>query len=372
MFLLDKEHKRGDFRCLLVSAFILPIIAIASGCTSLGPKMVRWERTEYNLAIQETEDVQLLLNLVRLKYRDTPIFLELSSISSQSSLETGIGTGELAEVTRPQVTWKLGPTLSFSTQPTITYTPFQGEKFAEQLLAPMEIETLVLLYRSGWPLKRVLKLGVQRLNRVENAVRASGPTPGRAPDYETFIRVVDLMAQLNHDRLLDIVYESATAENQAARITLQVEPLAFTMPETRELWKLLGLVPERKHYPVTYQVVEHDAEAGLDHLEVETRSLLGLMFFLSQAVEAPEEDVEAGRIKVTQTGEGAVFDWERVMGELFRIESSPSRPDSAAVSVEYRGHWFYIDDTDLSSKSTFSLLTQLVALQSGEIGRAHV
>src|SRR5688572_12148496 len=55
-----------------------------SGCTRhLGPRAVKWERTHYNLAIQETDDTQLLLNLVRLKYRDTPVFLGLNGIVSQ-------------------------------------------------------------------------------------------------------------------------------------------------------------------------------------------------------------------------------------------------------------------------------------------------
>jgi len=48
-----------------------------------------------------------------------------------------------------------------------------------------------------------------------------------------------------------------------------------------------------------------------------------------------------------------------------RIRSSNGRPAAGSVSVEYRGHWFYIDDSDLSSKSTFSLLGQLFALQAG-------
>jgi hypothetical protein len=32
------------------------------------------ERVNYNLTLQSTTDEQMLLNLVRLKYRDTPIF----------------------------------------------------------------------------------------------------------------------------------------------------------------------------------------------------------------------------------------------------------------------------------------------------------
>jgi hypothetical protein len=39
----------------------------------------------------------------------------------------------------------------------------------------------------------------------------------------------------------------------------------------------------------------------------------------------------------------------------------------AAVAVQYRGSWFYIDDADLGSKATFSLLSQLFALQAGKV-----
>jgi hypothetical protein len=39
----------------------------------------------------------------------------------------------------------------------------------------------------------------------------------------------------------------------------------------------------------------------------------------------------------------------------------------ASVAVYYRDHWFYVDDSNLSSKSTFSLLAQIFALQAGNI-----
>jgi hypothetical protein len=338
------------------------------GCTRhLGPRAVKWERTHYNLAIQETDDTQLLLNLVRLKYRDTPVFLELNGIVSQFTFESAAEAG--AELQKPSDLWKLGLSARFSAQPTITYAPLQGEKFAQQLLSPLKIETLMLLYRSGWPLKRVLHLCVQRLNRLENAARASGPTPELAPRYEEFALVLELIAELNHRGQLDLVYETLPTTKESARIVMEVDPEAVRLPETQELWKRLRLVPEKVHYPVTYQLVEHAGERELDHLEVETRSLLGVLFFLSQAVEAPAVDIQAGRITITRTQRGEVFDWKNVTRQLLRIQSTATRPARPATSVQYRGSWFYLADSDLSSKSTFALLTQLVALQSGEVTR---
>lgn len=78
---------------------------------------------------------------------------------------------------------------------------------------------------------------------------------------------------------------------------------------------------------------------------------------------------EGGRVTVTRTETGETFDWIKATGGLLRVQSSQSPPAGAAVSVSHRGHWFFIEDSDLSSKATFSLLSHLPALQSGEVQR---
>jgi len=47
------------------------------------------------------------------------------------------------------------------------------------------------------------------------------------------------------------------------------------------------------------------------------------------------------------------------------VQAQEEYPQDAAVRVRYRGHWYFIDDADLESKSTFALLIQLLSLQSG-------
>ena len=78
---------------------------------------------------------------------------------------------------------------------------------------------------------------------------------------------------------------------------MQVAENAWEAPETPEIAQLLGLVRGRRHYPLSYQVVEHEEAGEFDYLMVETRSLLGMMFFLSQSVEVPERDVESETVK---------------------------------------------------------------------------
>ena len=46
-------------------------------------------------------------------------------------------------------------------------------------------------------------------------------------------------------------------------------------------------------------------------------------------------------------------------------------PD-AAVAVKYDGDWFYIEETDLDSKSTFNLLLELFKLQIRAGGNAQI
>jgi hypothetical protein len=51
-----------------------------------------------------------------------------------------------------------------------------------------------------------------------------------------------------------------------------------------------------------------------------------------------------------------------------RIHSGPGRPADAYAAVEYRDHWFWIDDTDFLSKRVFTFL--MIMLSLAETGLA--
>jgi hypothetical protein len=326
------------------------------------------ERLNYNVALQHTSDAQVLLNLVRLQYRDTPIFLEISGITSRLQLETSATAGADLEVNGANATlFTLGGGIKYTTEPIVTYTPLQGEDFVQRLLAPMRLEIVGLLYRSGWTLKRVLRLCVQRLNAVENAPRASGPTPERAPAYQDFARVVDLMRVLEERRSLELTYESGPTSERPPQRVLHIAAQAWVSPEMQELADRLRLVKGKKQYPLTYATTVREVTESYEELVVETRSLLGILFFLSQGVEVPWRDREVGKVMTTSDETGQPFDWQQVVGDLFVVKSLPSQPSQAAVAIRYRGSWFSIADTDLESKATFALVTQLLALQSGKV-----
>jgi hypothetical protein len=360
---IQDKSRSASFLLLLGFAMVL----ISGGCTTLGPSSLKSERINYNLALQITNDEQMLLNLVRLKYRDTPILLTVNSIASQYSFEVAAEAGAELETGPDNDLFSIGGGLAYSTRPTVTYTPLQGEEFMQRFLSPISLDAVSLLYRSGWTVKRLFRLTVQRLNNVKNAPRASGPTPGHAPQYKDFAQVLDLLNRLQRRELLDFVYETYPSGERPPRLAMQIAENAWDDPQTLKLAEILQLEKDKKHYPLKYQMVEHKQTGRFAHLRVETRSLLGIMFYLSQSVEVPERDLEGGKVTVTRYENGEAFEWSKVLGGIFNIKASQLKPPQAAVAVRYRGNWFYVDDSDLSSKSTFFLLSQLFAMQSGKV-----
>jgi len=330
----------------------LLVCALLAGCVSVGPQLVNGSRTDYNMVLRQADDQQMLLNLVRMRYRDRAMFLELSALNTQFSISSGVNANtELGQVDN---LYGLGGSVVVEETPTVSYTPLQGTDFVQRVLTPISLETLFLLDTSGWSSERLFRLLVDEMNEVENARGANGPTPGLAPAYQDFKRVAFLLRQLELENLVSGVFYV----NQPV---LDFEPEARDRAEYLELTRILGLDPDKLIFPVV--VAARGGSA--DNINLRFRSFAGVMYFLSQSVQVPEEDIAAGRVTVTQDAAGRPFDWQQVTEGLLTIRSSSKRPENASVAINYRNSWFYIDDSDLDSKSTFSLLGQVFQLQSG-------
>ncbi len=56
-------------------------LLVISGC-AMGPRALRFNRQKYNEAVTRTNREELLLNLVRLRYGDTPEVLPIGSVTT--------------------------------------------------------------------------------------------------------------------------------------------------------------------------------------------------------------------------------------------------------------------------------------------------
>lgn len=341
------------FAGILITASVVT----TSGCFRIGPNAVSDGRTRYNTVIQNTDGEQLLLNLVRLKYRESPYFLGVASVSQ--SFENTIGGGGSGTFPEDALnTFGLNLSFSYLEAPTITYTPLQGDAFARQLLTPIEYEKLALVLNSGWSISRVFRLTVQEMNGLKNAPSASGPTPLNEPEFRSFREAVDNLRLLEIRGQAGLVY---VEDGDEIALALAIDPAATDSPEAVRFRELMDLDPMLTEYVI-------GSSAGKNRIAVIPRPLIASLFFVSQAVQVPEKHRERGY--VTQTsGANGDFDWNEVTEGLMRIEATKSgaKARKNAFHVKYRDYWYYIPDSDLSSKSTFFLLQQLFALQAGDV-----
>ena len=384
--------------------------SLLCGC-ALGPAALEVNRVRYNEVIQRTANEQLLLNLVRLQYREAPLFLEVGSVSAQFNFSASADVGGTlnegpTSINPDRLT--LGAGIAYVERPTITFAPLQGEDFVNRILSPLRPEVLMLLSRSGWSIDRVLRLTVQSMNGLDNASGASGPTPDDAPEYEQFADVAGLFRELQKKNLLELGNETVTGDfslsfptesvslkdvvntidrgydlrpsgdgreliltDSSPSLVWRIPPEAGEAAEVAEIVRLLGLRPKQEKYQIRSGLISRpNTPAALDghaQINLTTRSLMGVLFYLSQSVEVPQRHRDRGWVTTTRNGQGQPFDWARVTGGLLRVHAQAVRPRHTAVAVQYLGHWYYIDNADLKSKSTLGLLSQLFALQAGDV-----
>jgi hypothetical protein len=311
---------------------------------------------QYNHAISRTLDEQFLLNLVRLKYRDNPFFLEVSSVTTQQSVESEMSAS--VKFLRGGDTLTPSAAVTYKETPTISYAPLRGDQFLKQILSPVPLEAVLILTQSGWSVERVVSICVERVNGLDNASNASGPTPSREPRFEKFQEMVGILRELQLADALDLgaapgVPDAAGKIQAGNGLVLRVRPVAALAPRIVRLKELLGVPNAGNELRLTNNFFNRP-ENGL---AVRTRSMMGILFYLSHNAEVPPAHREAGLVTRTKAADGTPFDWNKVTGGLFRVKSA----------VAYRGKWFYLADNDLESKSTFMLLTQLFNLQAGQI-----
>ena len=325
------------------------------GCAWLGPEIIRSGRPAYNDAILTTNDEQLLQNIVRMRFGDSVGFLTVSSVTANVSLiSTGsvdIGLGPSANYAGNLVPFK--GTVTAEQNPTISYTPVGGDRVLRQLASETPIDLTILLINTAHTYKDAWSALIRRVNNVLNPDFVDPPAVEIDPRFEEIVALASRLQQrgsLYWARLADV-------PSGYALVLHSYSPASAR--EAARLLDLLGIAkPAREGADVVVPIQLSVGSPEPGTLGLETRSLFTLMKLAAARIELPEE-AAVGSVRFPQPG---------LAGRGIRILSSDVQPAQARVAVQYRGRWYYIEQTDESSKQWFAMMQLLANAQVPDSG----
>ena len=390
------------------STLLFSVALVASGGCAIQPQIIQERHWQLNETIRATHIEQLLLNVVRLRYDDTPYFLQLSSISTQFAAQANIGVNG----TFPQGgsdTYGVSAGAAYSEAPIVTWSMPDSRDFYGRMLAPISSDQLTSLASGGWDATNVLLVGVKKMNRLRNKeirVEEGIYTP---PEYDEFREALRLMSELSRDGTIDFAYgvkssmgggkipmakmdPRAIPDGLAYGLQFMTrddpnvfEPLKLTKPlflrfskksdsdpKARRLRELLDLDPSKYSFGIVDTgnsgVEQLRAESGklsqvmeegpqMAEIVLNNRSMMEVLLFASMLVEVPEEQISG---HVVRSDRAIDVDW-------LTVHSSATEPTDAWVKVRYRGLWFYILGNDLSSRLALGLLDAIFESAVGNV-----
>lgn len=342
-------------RILLICFIALSV----SACSSLGPGRISPDRFDYNDAIARSSNEQMLLNIVRLRYEDVPVFLAVNSVLTQYVYTANVGVQGTAALDDPVTTFgsSVGGNagIRYLERPTITYSPLSGDDFSKQLLTPIPPNLIFSLVQSGWPAEKLLTMSLERINDIVNTGYFS-VAKQTGPEQQQFMRVIQLTIELSKRGAVEMQGQNQS-DDHAPFLVFESTDDVETLKLIAEFKQILGLDTERDKFLVTTRVVQRKPE----EVTIRLRSMLTLMRFLSHGVAIPPAHAETSILQSPQTVSSG--DRQTIPPPL-QIRASVERPSNAFVAVFYQGHWFSIDLSDDASKQVFGLLTYLFQMKS--------
>jgi hypothetical protein len=331
--------------------------AYICGCGGIGPRTVSHDRFDYTETIASSWKQQMLVNIVKLRYGDAPVFLDVASVINQYSVETQVDL-RLTWMD-PQITMgdsqSTGGSAKYSDRPTITYMPITGDRFARSLMKPIPPPAILSLIQAGYPIDLVLRTCVHSVNGIRN--RYGGAARAHPADPE-FYPLLERWRRMQNSGALGLRVEKIS-ETEAVVMTFRGKIDEALEQDIKIVRQTLGLDLNAQEFRVVYGSVAKDDR----EIAILSRSILEILVDMSSGIEVPAEHVAQKRVFPTMPPDR--FGETEVL-PLVQIHSSSSKPSDSFVAVPYRSHWYYIDDRDVKSKSLFTFLMFIFSLTETE------
>jgi hypothetical protein len=345
-------------KCRILKLFVsVCVSSLLCACSSIGPLTVERDRSDYGSAIGDSWKQQTLLNIVKLRYGDFPVFLEISQViagyqfQSTAGMAFNAANSSGATIGQFAVGGGLLAQGTYTDRPTVIYAPLTGTLFLKQLMTPIQPSALLFMLQSGYAADLVMPIVVNSINGVNNASERGVSRPADPQ----FLRLVKLIRDLQLADRVQVRIERAKDGNPNAFILIQPSKDPQLAAKSKEIRAILHLNPGLNEFGVYY-----GGDLGKDNeISIMTRSMLQIMLELGTLVQVPAADIAAG-----EATPGAVFTQssEAQPPALLKVLSGNAPPTDAYVAVPYDGHWFWIANTDIRSKYTFGAVMLMFSI----------
>jgi len=328
---------------------------------------VTQDRLDYASAIGNSWKQQTLLNIVKLRYADMPIFLEVAQVIAGYQLQSAIGGSFTAGNFNAAL---IGPFTAsgsanaagtYTDRPTVIYQPLTGVDFLKRLMTPVPPSSVLFMLQSGYSADRIMPIMLDSINGLNNESNRL-----RRPADPKFIRLIQLMREGQLAGAIQIRIEQPKGGGESSVLIFGPSKDPQLAARGSELKSILGIKPDLRELRVNY-----GGYSGKDdEIDMMTRSMLQIMLEFAAVVQVPESDVVQGKAApglVDTQAPGALI------GPPLRVLVTDTRPKDAYVAVQYNERWFWIADTDIQSKYTFAVIMLMFSIaDTGAKGSAPI
>jgi len=288
------------------------------------------------------------LNIVKLRYMDLPVFMDVASVVSGYSMQTGVSVnGTLSSDRAVQGNFaSIGGQAIYTDRPTITYVPMTGEKFLRGLITPIDPKNIFFMLQSGYAADFLLALTVESLNGVRNRSTAGGAVREADPE---FIRALALLRDVQAAGAFGMRVEEDKAKGSTGVVFFRRDDVPPDIAEKgAEIRRLLKLAADPQKFTLNYSPVR-----GADsELAVNSRSMLQIMQAYASYVDVPAAHIKDS--SAWPSVDNAPAAESRQQG--VRIHSGKDKPANAFAAVRFRDYWFWVDNGDLRSKRALTAI----------------
>jgi hypothetical protein len=334
----------------------LVLLALA-GCMSVSPTHLTTDRMEYGQVVAESWKQQMLINVVRLRYADAPVFLDVASIINSHTVGGNAGAqAALTSGSTPDA-FGLSGSGAWSNTPTVTYQPLLGDRFTRSLLKPIPPVSIFQLLQGGWSADLVFPTVVASINGLRNASVG-------VPSDTGFDELTDALSRIQHAGNIGIEVEPRKDGDGVLLVLRRPGTGDEPSDDSRRARELLGLASDAGQFEIVYGMFPR----APDQVAVLTRSMMEIIVQLGFGIDLPAADVASGRVLAGKRQAG-----DSEGKRLVHIRSGAEAPADTYAAVKYKGNWYWIDESDVESKRTFTFLMILFSLaETGQSAPAPV